>query len=300
MDFLKHKKQYFVLIDESGTLPDVRDRFVTITGVGLREMKKGKNLISQRIDIMGNCLNSLAEPAVIITQRGLILPAFLLPFHGPQAHEDIIFKAKQGLNLLYQLGFSKGRPAAGQNKQGPHERKKTGHRVDQARGQQLYPGHGFKIHLAQPEKTGLDFAFTLEPERLELYHQISKDIRSEQDMMNFAEVEKLDGKGIQGTVHIFFAHDQGRCKAIILEAAAKPDQEIKKGDALSLHENKRIDIRDRRLKIGRQYAADHIDGLHPDRRIFPDFCGKCMHRPGYVLNKLFGCQGGCCHQDNRY
>jgi len=61
MDFLKHKKQYFVLIDESGTLPDVRDRFVTITGVGLREMKKGKNLISQTLKSLRREKNKIKE-----------------------------------------------------------------------------------------------------------------------------------------------------------------------------------------------------------------------------------------------
>ncbi|MBU4298435.1 DUF3800 domain-containing protein [Patescibacteria group bacterium] len=43
----KFKKQYYILIDESGTLPDPKDKFVVITGVGLRELKEGKNLISR-------------------------------------------------------------------------------------------------------------------------------------------------------------------------------------------------------------------------------------------------------------
>ena len=45
----KYKKQYFVLIDESGTLPDVKDRFIIIAGIGLEEIKEGKNLISQTL-----------------------------------------------------------------------------------------------------------------------------------------------------------------------------------------------------------------------------------------------------------
>lgn len=49
MNFLKRKKQYFVLIDESGTLPDVKDRFIVIAGVGLKEIKEGENLISQTL-----------------------------------------------------------------------------------------------------------------------------------------------------------------------------------------------------------------------------------------------------------
>lgn len=43
----KFKKPYYILVDESGTLPDPKDKFVVIAGVGLRELKEGKNLISR-------------------------------------------------------------------------------------------------------------------------------------------------------------------------------------------------------------------------------------------------------------
>ena len=61
MNFLKHKKQYLVLIDESGTLPDAKDRFVTIAGVGLREIKEGENLISQTLKSLRREKNKIKE-----------------------------------------------------------------------------------------------------------------------------------------------------------------------------------------------------------------------------------------------
>lgn len=43
----KTTKQYYILIDESGTLPDPKDKFVVIAGVGLEKIKEARNLISQ-------------------------------------------------------------------------------------------------------------------------------------------------------------------------------------------------------------------------------------------------------------
>lgn len=45
-------KQYFILIDESGTLPDPEDRFVVITGVGVRNIKEARNLISRILKLL--------------------------------------------------------------------------------------------------------------------------------------------------------------------------------------------------------------------------------------------------------
>lgn len=40
-------KQYYVLIDESGTLPDQKDKFIVIAGIGINVIKEAKNLISR-------------------------------------------------------------------------------------------------------------------------------------------------------------------------------------------------------------------------------------------------------------
>jgi len=40
-------KQYYILIDESGTLPDPKDKFIVIVGVGVRKIKEANNLISR-------------------------------------------------------------------------------------------------------------------------------------------------------------------------------------------------------------------------------------------------------------
>jgi len=41
------KKQYYILIDESGTLPDPRDKYIVIAGVGIKRIKEASNLISR-------------------------------------------------------------------------------------------------------------------------------------------------------------------------------------------------------------------------------------------------------------
>ena len=61
MNFLKHKKQYFVLIDESGTLPDVKDRFVAIAGIGLEKIKEGENLINRTLKSLRREKNKIKE-----------------------------------------------------------------------------------------------------------------------------------------------------------------------------------------------------------------------------------------------
>ncbi|MEK9135135.1 MAG: DUF3800 domain-containing protein [Patescibacteria group bacterium] len=43
------QKQYFVLIDESGTLPDIKDKFIVIAGVRLEKMKEALDLISRTL-----------------------------------------------------------------------------------------------------------------------------------------------------------------------------------------------------------------------------------------------------------
>ena len=43
----QNPKQYFIFIDESGTLPDIEDRFIIIAGVGAENIKDPKNLISR-------------------------------------------------------------------------------------------------------------------------------------------------------------------------------------------------------------------------------------------------------------
>ncbi|MDI6602733.1 MAG: DUF3800 domain-containing protein [Patescibacteria group bacterium] len=46
------KKEYYVLIDESGTLPDPKDKFIAIAGVGLKKIKEGENLISRILKLL--------------------------------------------------------------------------------------------------------------------------------------------------------------------------------------------------------------------------------------------------------
>ena len=43
----KNLKQYFIFIDESGTLPDVKDKFIVVAGVGAEKIKDAKDLISR-------------------------------------------------------------------------------------------------------------------------------------------------------------------------------------------------------------------------------------------------------------
>lgn len=44
------KKQYYLLIDESGTLPDSKDKYIVIAGVGLENIKEAKNLLSRILE----------------------------------------------------------------------------------------------------------------------------------------------------------------------------------------------------------------------------------------------------------
>lgn len=41
------KKQYCILIDESGTLPDPKDKFIVIAGARLKKIKEAENLVSR-------------------------------------------------------------------------------------------------------------------------------------------------------------------------------------------------------------------------------------------------------------
>lgn len=43
----KNLKQYYIFIDESGTLPDVKDKFIVIAGVGAENIKDAKDLVSR-------------------------------------------------------------------------------------------------------------------------------------------------------------------------------------------------------------------------------------------------------------
>lgn len=43
----QNPKQYYVFIDESGTLPDVKDKFIVIAGVGAENIKDAKDLVSR-------------------------------------------------------------------------------------------------------------------------------------------------------------------------------------------------------------------------------------------------------------
>lgn len=40
----------YVFIDESGTLPDPKDKFIVISGVGVKKIKEARNLISRVLD----------------------------------------------------------------------------------------------------------------------------------------------------------------------------------------------------------------------------------------------------------
>lgn len=41
------KNQYYILMDESGTLPDPKDKFIVIAGVGIKKIKEAGNLMSR-------------------------------------------------------------------------------------------------------------------------------------------------------------------------------------------------------------------------------------------------------------
>ena len=43
----KVKPSYYILVDESGTLPDPKDQFIVIAGIRLRKIKEARNLISR-------------------------------------------------------------------------------------------------------------------------------------------------------------------------------------------------------------------------------------------------------------
>jgi len=43
------RKLYYILIDESGTLPDPKDKFVVIAGVGVKRIKEAENLVSRTL-----------------------------------------------------------------------------------------------------------------------------------------------------------------------------------------------------------------------------------------------------------
>lgn len=45
----KTTKQYYILIDESGTLPDSKDKFIVICGVGIKKIKEAENIISRTL-----------------------------------------------------------------------------------------------------------------------------------------------------------------------------------------------------------------------------------------------------------
>jgi len=48
MDKGSNSKQiYYILVDESGTLPDPKDKFIVVAGIGLRKIKEAKNLVSR-------------------------------------------------------------------------------------------------------------------------------------------------------------------------------------------------------------------------------------------------------------
>jgi len=57
----KLQKQYYILIDESGTLPDPRDTYIVIAAVGLEDIKEGKHVVSK-------VLQSLRERKVRIAE----------------------------------------------------------------------------------------------------------------------------------------------------------------------------------------------------------------------------------------
>ena len=44
---MQNINNYFVFVDESGTLPDVKDKFIVIAGVGAEKAKDAKDLISR-------------------------------------------------------------------------------------------------------------------------------------------------------------------------------------------------------------------------------------------------------------
>jgi len=43
------RKLYYILIDESGTLPDPKDKFIVIAGVGVKRIKEAENLVSRTL-----------------------------------------------------------------------------------------------------------------------------------------------------------------------------------------------------------------------------------------------------------
>ena len=44
---IKNLKQYYIFVDESGTLPDIKDNFIIIAGIGVERTKEAKNLVSR-------------------------------------------------------------------------------------------------------------------------------------------------------------------------------------------------------------------------------------------------------------
>lgn len=55
------KKQYHILVDESGTLPDPKDKFIVIAGVGFEKIKEATNL-------MNHILKSLRQRKIKIKE----------------------------------------------------------------------------------------------------------------------------------------------------------------------------------------------------------------------------------------
>ncbi len=43
------KRLYYVFIDESGTLPDPKDKFIVVAGVGVKKIKEAENLVSRTL-----------------------------------------------------------------------------------------------------------------------------------------------------------------------------------------------------------------------------------------------------------
>lgn len=58
---MQNSKQYYILIDESGTLPDIKDKFIVIAGVGLKQIKEAQNLT-------GRILKSLRQRKIKVRE----------------------------------------------------------------------------------------------------------------------------------------------------------------------------------------------------------------------------------------
>ena len=43
----QYKKMFNIFIDESGTLPDPKDKFIVIAGVGIKKIKEAQNVVSR-------------------------------------------------------------------------------------------------------------------------------------------------------------------------------------------------------------------------------------------------------------